>query len=399
MCRVVKIIGLLLLVCNMSAKAQQINYSYIDSLSYHQYLIGDWNSLLKTGKLASKNKIDFPNLQLRLGYAAYQKENFSAAQKHYKIALNQNSYNLDARYFLCNSYLFLSRSDLAKFNASLLNDSIKKSLKIGTKNILEQFDLETSFKTSNNEFRKLGQFYRVGAGFRLHKRVKLYTSISSYHQTFAQYETTVTPQGKQSSTLYSFLVYDLQAYFKLNILLSSNLEFSNAFHYTKTNYDGYTFNTAISSSALKYYFNYFDVKAEFNVGQLLGNTIFQTALSSTYYPFGNLKLYGNTRIAFQNSNGNTHTNFAQTIGVKLAPKLWLETTALFGQINNYIDQDALYIFDAIDLGNYRFGGSMIMPLKSNFNLSFNYYLENRTLYNSTTKYNLNSLTLSAQWKL
>ena len=42
-------------------------------------------------------------------------------------------------------------------------------------------------------------------------------------------------------------------------------------------------------------------------------------------------------------------------GFKLSNKVWLETHATLGQIKNFMDNEALYIYDALDVGKFRIG--------------------------------------------
>jgi hypothetical protein len=70
MCRV----ALIILLCSAGLlKGQQITYSYIDSLSYAQYMVGDWDNLIETADIAKKGDINFPLLSMRIGYAALMK--------------------------------------------------------------------------------------------------------------------------------------------------------------------------------------------------------------------------------------------------------------------------------------------------------------------------------------
>jgi hypothetical protein len=87
------------------------------------------------------------------------------------------------------------------------------------------------------------------------------------------------------------------------------------------------------------------------------------------------------------------------LGFKLSHKLWLETHATFGQIKNLIDNEGLYIYDALDAGNYRIGASLLIPFRTKFTLLTNYYYEQKQLYLQNTNYNLHSFTIGISWKL
>jgi ribosomal 30S subunit maturation factor RimM len=86
-------------------------------------------------------------------------------------------------------------------------------------------------------------------------------------------------------------------------------------------------------------------------------------------------------------------------GFKLSNKVWLETHATLGQIKNFMDNEALYIYDALDVGKFRIGATLLIPFTSKFSLLTNYYYEQKQLYLLNTKYNLNSFTIGISWKL
>ena len=132
---------------------------------------------------------------------------------------------------------------------------------------------------------------------------------------------------------------------------------------------------------------------------MLDSLLAQVAVSSTYQPFGNLIFYGNSRLSFQKRTHQSQLNFSQMLGFKLSNKLWLETHATLGQIKNLIDNDALYIYDALDAGKFRIGASLLIPFTPKLTFQGNYYFEPKILYLQNNIYNLNSFTLGISWKL
>jgi hypothetical protein len=402
MCRVALMI-LLCFCCAGLVKGQQITYGYIDSLSYAQYIAGDWDNLIETADIAKKADINFPLLSMRIGYAALMKGNNSLSLKHYSNALEFDSFNQDALYYAVLNNTLLGRRDAASYISLNLNDAIKKPLNVGYKKWVELIDVESSIKATNNDTRKTGQYYRFGIGNRINYRWKLYHSLITYRQNLlAQNNNDVNggpPRRNQPITFRSFLVNDYQYYLKSEIFLNSKLSLTNAFHYTYTYFDNSTYTSCIFNAGLKITLPYVDYKLELNVGPMLDSLLTQVAFSSTYYPFGNLNFYGNSRLSFQNRTNLSQLNYAQMFGFKLNKKVWLETHATFGQIKNLIDNEALYIYDALDVGKYRIGATLLIPFSSKFTLLTNYYYEQKQLYIQNTKYNLNSFTIGISWKL
>jgi hypothetical protein len=400
MCRV----ALIILLCSAGLlKGQQITYSYIDSLSYAQYMVGDWDNLIETADIAKKADINFPLLSMRIGYAALMKGNHSLSLKHYSNALEFDSFNQDALYYAVLNNTLLGRRDAASHISLNLNDAIKKPLNVGYKKWVELIDIESSIKATNNDTRKTGQYYRFGIGNRINYRWKLYHSLITYRQNLlAQNNNDVNagpPRRNQPITFRSYLVSDYQYYLKSEVFLNSRVSLTNAFHYTHTNFDNSTYNTSIFNIGLKFTQPYVDYKLELNIGPMLDSLLTQVAISSTYYPLGNLNFYGNSRLSFQKRTNLSQVNFSQMLGFKLSHKLWLETHATFGQIKNLIDNEGLYIYDALDAGNYRIGASLLIPFRTKFTLLTNYYYEQKQLYLQNTNYNLHSFTIGISWKL
>jgi hypothetical protein len=163
-------------------KGQQVNFNSIDSLSYQLYLKGAWDSLLQLGKLAEKADIVYPNLSSRLGYAAFMKGNNSLSLKHFNYVLKENSFNQNALYYAVLNNKLLSRNEAAAFRSKNLDEDLKKPLNVGYKKLVESIDVETSFKPTNSEVRKMGKFYRIGVSNRINYRWKLNHSVSSFQQ-------------------------------------------------------------------------------------------------------------------------------------------------------------------------------------------------------------------------
>lgn len=387
--------------CNYT-KGQQINYSYIDSLSYQQYLKGQWDSLIQTGQLAAKAGIVYPNLSMRMGYAALMKGNNSLSLKYYHKSLEFNSFNQDALYYVALNNALLSRSELASFRTKNIDELVKKKLGLGYKKTVESIDFESSIKTTNTEVRKTGQYHRIGIANRINYRWKLYHNLAFYKQDQLAiiYNTYGNPPRNSNGpvSFRTYLVSDFQYYFKSSYVLNSNFSLSNAFHYVNTHFDNSKYNTSIFNCGLKYYTPYADFKAEINIGPMLDSLITQFAVSSTYFPIGNLNFYGNSRLSYQKRTNLSQLNFSQQIGLRLNSKLWFEAQGTFGKIKNLIDNEALYLYDAIDPSEYRIGGSLLYPVNTHFTLLTNYYYERKTLYLQNTNYNLHSFTIGLSWK-
>jgi hypothetical protein len=379
---------------------QQITYHAVDSMSTQFYLRGQWDSVLHIGGIAKKASIIYPNLLLRMGYAAYMKGNYSLSLKHFNKVLDLNSYNQQALYYVTLNNILLARTELANYSSQKLDINLKKPLAISHKKFAESISIESSIKTTNTELRKTGQYYRIGNGNRINYRWSLQHSFASYSQKMLAAESNGRQVNGTSNVVFrNFLVNDFQYYLKSEFYLNSTLSMVNAVHYSRTHFDSFSYNSLILNTSIKYFKPFADFKVEINIGPLLDSLLAQIAFSSTYYPLGNLRFYGNSRVSFQHRTYLSHINYTQKLGIKINKNIWLEFHGTFGEIKNLVDNEALYIYDALDVGRYRIGTSLLLPIGNKITLLTNYYYEQKKLYLQTTNYNLHSFSIGLSWKL
>ena len=84
-----------------------VTQTYIDSISLYHYQLGNWVELIRIGKLAKKNEIDFKRLQQRVGYAYFNKKQYYKSMQHYEQALAFDEQDEITRLYLYFVVLFL----------------------------------------------------------------------------------------------------------------------------------------------------------------------------------------------------------------------------------------------------------------------------------------------------
>ena len=108
------------LLCTSLFSQEKMTAAEVDSLTYAQYLKGDWDNLIKSGTKALEHGIDFYYLRMRIGYANYMKQNYRKAIPHYQKAFKESPQDAHALAYLLYSYQFSGR----KYDALALSNQI-----------------------------------------------------------------------------------------------------------------------------------------------------------------------------------------------------------------------------------------------------------------------------------
>jgi hypothetical protein len=385
---------LIIFVCLFSllAKAQiESDYQKIDSLSYDQYQKGEWKNLVKYSEKNIADGIDFPLLRLRVAYADFMLQNYSNAAHHYEKVLENDSYNETAKYYLYLCYKYLNRDLIASVAASKLDNEtkIKENLKpFG----VYQFDLESSYKYPNLNTRGNATYLRAGLGFNLGWHAKFYQSIAFFNQNIKNPQTGLTPRVTDSNS------QQFEYYAKLGLPINEQLSVIGAFHYLNTNITSNTYQNTIGFGGLKYDGNCFNFQADASFGYSATSKINQYNATLGVLPLGNLNLYSFTKGSFVIQNGNSRPVFSEVFGFKAAKNLWLEANGTFGGLDNYLDADALYIYNALDISQNKLGATLFFTFTPKSILQLNYSLENKIENTNQNNYLQHSITGGITWK-
>ena len=385
---------LIIFICFFSllAKAQiDSNYQKIDSLSYDQYQKGEWKNLVQYAEKNINDGIDFPFLRLRVAYGNFMIQNYSKAAYHYEKVLENDSYNETAIYYLYLCYKYLDRDLIASVAASKLDNEtkIKEDLKpFG----VSQFDLESSYKYPNLSTRGNATYLRAGLGFNLGWHAKFYQSIAFYDQKITNTPTGLPPRVTNSNS------QQFEYYAKLGLPINAKLSMIGAFHYLNTNITSTTYQNAIGFGGLKYDGNYFNFQADASFGYSAMSKINQYNATLGFLPFGNLNLYSFTKGSFLMQDGVSRPIFSEVLGIKAVKNLWIEANGTFGGLDNYLDADALYIYNALDVSKNKLGATLFFTFIPKSILQFNYSLENKTENTYQTNYTQHSITGAITWK-
>jgi hypothetical protein len=391
---------LLLLAGWYIARAQTISFQQTDSTTYARYVAGDWKGLVEFGNTAVNAGVNYPVLRLRIAYAQFMSQNYSGALAQYQHVLNEDSQNQTAHYYsyLCNQYL--GNSNAASYQAGYVDTVTLNKVPV-TKCGLIQAGLETSAKISANNNRGTGSYTRASLSNRLGWKLQLDQSVAYYNQSITSNNPVAVqipggPLVNQGGTV-TFSDSQFEYYAKLGYSVNSNLILLGAYHYLNTSYGTSSYQNHIGLIGLKYSAPYFALQADANFSSITNTNVQQYNGQLSVYPLGNLNLYTTSRISVQ-SGDVQQTIFNQTLGFKVIKQLWLETNAGFGKMDNYLEADALYVYNAIDITKFKAGGTAFFPLGGHAVIYLNYTFEKKQDFYLNTNYNQHSITGGFTWK-
>lgn len=371
-------------------QAQEISFDSANNHSYRLYDQGEWHALRLFGREAKRAGHSFLNLHLRLGYASFQLGNYVDAFQHYQAALALDSYNSTARYYQWLCKVYLNQTELSGKYSEALDAETKRTSKLLGVRVL-QIANETSAKFTETTIRGDGIYSRVEAKIRLHPNWYLDQAVAWYNQTIDERLLTAVTNNRVIP------VNQREYYGKLTGNLSRQWQVKLGYHYLYTPFNNFIYNNHLVLAGLRWYGSYVDVQADAVVGTVTDTSQTQINLHVMYYPFGNMNLYGITTGMLRNRNGSSGANLKQVIGARIFKQVWLEGNATLGQFNNLVENDALYVYNAIDPNTFK-GGMTLYYAPGKLGVQIGYTFERRQLFQRTNLFNQHSITGGITWK-
>ena len=389
----VKLIMVLLAVsCTCTVFAQQLTASeQVDIKSFALYEKGSWTELLQYGRTSVKEGQDFLLLRLRMAYAAFMLGNYSEAITQYDQVLKQGEENATAHYykFLCRTYL--NQSELAGAEVKFLSKEAIEELKL-KKVALTRAGTEVSYKRADYAARQNGLYAAVNVGLQLGWNVNMYQSVALFNQTISE------PKFIYVTDSNRIAINQKQYYNRTTINLNSRWQIKLAYHYLRTPFNNYSYNNHVGLLGIKYNGACYDVQADAVVSRLTDTTRQQYNATVGLYPFGNLNLYFLSTGSLRTYNGSAF-NLKQVVGFKAMKNTWLEFNGTFGKFTNLAENDALYLFNAIDQNTIKAGATIYVNPSKHIVVHGGYTFEQREIYKTSTLFNQHSITGGLTWKM
>ena len=112
-------------------------------------------------------------------------------------------------------------------------------------------------------------------------------------------------------------------------------------------------------------------------------------------------IYLNSTLSRMTESGSNRFIFSQSVGGQLAKTLWAEGNVTLGDIKNYNDHQALYVYNSLDATTFRTGLTLFWNLTNKITLFGNYSFDKKEISdnNTITNYNQQSFLGGIRWKL
>ncbi len=384
-CRKLTPFFVFLLFCGKSFAQQDTSYNEVNVKSYALYEKGDWKTLLQYGKDYVALSPDFILLRLRMGYAAFMLNNFSEALKQYDAVLKKDSYNETAHYYswLCRRYL--NQPELADVHVKYFSKELLQKEKL-SKFAITQIGAEVSYKSTGLKIRGEGLYARVDIKTRLHRNIYMYHAAALYNQTIAE------PKLLYVTSNNNIAINQKEYYNKTVVNINKQWQAIGAYHYLYTPFNNFIYNNHIGLIGVKYNSSFFALQADAIFGTMTDSSLQQYNGTLSIYPLGNLNVYSFSTASLSNRNNQTAFNFKEVLGAKVAKFLWIEGNATFGKFSNFFENDALYVYNAIDKNLFKAGATAYITIGPKLIAQLGYTLEQRELFQSINTFNQHSIT-------
>jgi len=376
---------------------QSISFIEADTGTFKAYINSDWNQIIRLGKLATRNDIDYYYLRLRIGYAHFMKKHYQLSIPHYKKALEFSKNDPIALEGLFYSYLYSGREN----DAEKLVEGLPKAMKAllrkedekvftdlgfyitagsGAQNSLKDnisltapADIEGSQVLPGSYMNyNFNLSHRIGRSIIVHHNSNL---LNKDEYVYAIVNGTPYISGSQIVRQLSYLLSaDITPIYGLTIspvvsLINYRLpifyEYGSGSGSNRTVYDYDIHNEmvfGIQGTANSKRFRISLAGSTSGLNHAVQNT---ASASLTLFPLGNLNLYytANGYLNYQKQDGNSLVQMIHSSKIGFSPLkfLWIEAFSTFGDFSNLYDPYSGITYNSPELYKNILGVSFIVP--------------------------------------
>ncbi len=385
-----KLITILLIVLPTLVTAQA-TFQYYDSLTYAQYQGKEYRHLLVTGNEALKAGYDYYYLRMRVGIAAYELEKFDQAVRHFSVA-GDFSMDTSVAEYIYYSLLRAGRMDEMRLfyceHVKYLPDIQENCVKA-----ISGVYMEGGYKFSSGDIPEVGDiaFSHFGFYHTISPRLEIYQGYTWIKQKLFDSEWIRRggmgpgPGGPVDSEIINDISIIQNEYY-INLTYHpghSGITISPAIHYQGIK--GGVNNYALAMQMAQ---RIRGIKWRLSLAVSEINELNQQLYSvgATFYPIGDMSLFVDAEVNAQIESGKTRMVYNTKAGIKVFPSVWLEGNYGWGDMVNYADMHAFYLYNLSDVIKYRSGVSLSGQLRKKHILRTGFLYEKKMNPETTRNY-------------
>lgn len=408
LCGILLLWGLLLFPTMVSGQQAQ----NADSLTYSLYQQQQWDELIRVGTTAIRGGVNHFYMQMRVGIAFYEKQNYRRAIPFFSKAQQLNSSDEAATEYLYYSYLLSGRTADARVLLSQLTTAHRQRLAIQKTPVVDQIyieggpgfgateDLHNYYQNRQQTdsiynqawYYDNQQYYHAGINFNVLPQLQTYQGVSLISVNATQQ---VNSQH-QPQPDFRHKAIQQEYYGNLQYAPLPGWKLTPAWHLTRTRYDvrhfryddslGFISDTLSLTRHDNLFWlgitkelGIFSTELNGSLASFDGRNGWQTGIFVNIYPLGNLKLYTRTGLTVLDDDiDDSHLIFHQSVGTRVLPKLWLDVSATIGNLRGYTEQNAFVLFNIPEDARFKTEALLTWTAGNHLEVSLRYRLMRRT---------------------
>ncbi len=413
------------------------DFRKVDSLTYALYEQGEWDALIKAGRAALDEGVDYYYLRMRIGLAYFYRGQYRPAAAHFRRALQLNAGDPYSRDYLRRSLEWGGMEVEAAWLSRKLSatDSAMNPLKnismfwgqafSGNMDAMNTLNIDGESNiygevTGNGDM----AYFHAGATF---APLKHWRWFAGYTNLLVEKHQRVIMDGKDTlDHAYKLRQHLFTARLPLRIgdglqlipsidlitgreapLLVSFDTLTYQYHWERKTF---SYNNYILGVKIFKDWPLANLGAALSKSNFHSSDQWQASLIGGIYPYGNLNLYAFSTMSFLLENNHINLHFKQTAGGKVLPRLWLQGSTHFGKLKNAHDESSLLVFNTFGEVVSRTTATALILISEKiiFHLDYSFmkhkdnyleYLDFDTYIWNTFTYNNHHITGGIKWTL
>ncbi len=392
-------LSIIILIVFFTGSAYTQSFIKIDSATYKQYLAGDWSELIREGKQAIRQDVDYYYLRMRLGIAYYEQKKFRAATGHFKKALEFNQDDPVAREYLYYSFLFSGQSERARVYRDSFTGKLSEKFPPENTKFVDAISAEYLYSKAQNDdivnraeqyFEGFTSGYQVltrqyyNLNFNMVHRIKPSVSIVQAYTYLNKDNFMYYHDGLAVTIVNPLKIKQHQYYLSPTFTSASGFSVSPYFHFLSIGYqvvgsggNGFGSGSQVSmvdkkTSAFAGGLALSQVAGPMNItlgGNYSNFNSTQQVLvrgGFSWYLKGNLDLYIgaylNTQVGITENSIGYEVIPEYLFGARIISRIWIEVFGSHGDMLNYLEGNGYIAYNGLDKMKHKVSTNLVYPI-------------------------------------